>query len=96
MGCGIETIFDLMDTGDDNEMQKVNDKILLKEIFRRLGHNFYENGQDPEIPKTDSEIAADALLETLYNMGFDEGVHYSREDYVNDDGCWECKFEILM
>lgn len=71
----------------------MDDKTLLKELFRRLGDNFFENNRNPEEPVTDSQVAADALQETLFNMGFDEGIHYKRIESCND-GVWECKFSI--
>lgn len=39
---------------------------------------------------TDSEVAADALEETLFNMGLDNT--YERVDGINSDGIWEAKF----
>lgn len=73
----------------------MSDKILIEEIFKRLGDNFYENGkpffQDEKLCAiTDSETAADALEETLFNLGLDG--EYKRINYTNPDGIWECKF----
>lgn len=74
----------------------MDDKILLKEIFKRLGQNFYDNRRNVEVPETDSIVAAEALQETLYNMSFDEGIHYSMIESLDGNGCGECKFNILM
>lgn len=69
----------------------MNDKELIMEIFKRLDDNFYDL-DDPMVAETDSEIAADALVETLFNIGLDD--LYKRTDGVNKDGCWFARFEV--
>ena len=69
----------------------MNDRELIMEIFKRLDDNFYDL-DDPMVVETDSEIAADALAETLFNIGLDD--LYEREDSVDGDGCWFAKFVV--
>ncbi len=81
----------------EREDNKMSDKILIEELFKRLGDNFYDNGkpfyhEGKLCAITDSEAAADALEETLFNLGLDG--EYKRINYVNSDGIWECKFII--
>lgn len=49
---------------------------------------YYHNGRLCAI--TDSEVAADALEETLFNMGLDDT--YERISGVNKSGLWEARF----
>lgn len=69
----------------------MNDKELIMEIFKRLDDNFCDL-DNPMVAETDSEIAADALVETLFNTGLDDLCE--RKDNVNADGCWIARFEV--
>lgn len=68
----------------------MSDRELIMEIFKRLDDNFFDLGS-PLFAKTESEIAADALTETLFNMGLD-GL-YEREDVVKE-GVWYAFFKV--
>ena len=69
----------------------MSDKKLIMEIFKRLENNFYLL-EDSTMAETDSEIAADALDETLFNIGLDN--LYEREDGVDGNGCWYARFVV--
>ena len=69
----------------------MSDKKLIMEIFKRLENNFYLL-EDSTMAETDSEIAADALAETLFNIGLDN--LYKREDGVDGNGCWYARFVV--
>jgi hypothetical protein len=76
----------------------MTDRILIEEILKRLGDNFYESKKpyyhDGKLCAiTDSETAADALDETLFNMGLDGT--YERINSVNSDGIWEVSFVVI-
>lgn len=48
---------------------------LLHCILLNIGENFYRSGEGDDgkaFALTESEVAADALLDTLYNLGFEE------------------------
>lgn len=73
----------------------MDDKLLLEEILKRLGDNFYDankpyyhNGRLCAL--TNSEAAADALEETLFNIGLEDS--YERFNGVNNKGIWEARF----
>lgn len=70
----------------------MSDRELIMEIFKRLDDNFSDL-DNPLIAETDSEIAADALDETLFNMGLDDA--YKRTDCVNKEGFWYARFEVI-
>lgn len=71
----------------------MEDKEFLIEIFKRLSGNFYEkNIHGTPCVLTYSEVAADALEETLLNLGL--GSTYERVDKVNDNGNWEARFIV--
>lgn len=78
----------LMKNGEKNSM---SDRELIMEIFKRLDDNFSDL-DNPMVAETDSEIAADALVETLYNIGLDD--MYTRSDGVNEYGIWTAIFEV--
>lgn len=74
---------------------KMTDETLIENIFSRLGGNFYEkekpyyiNGRLAAI--TDSEVAAESLNETLFNMGLDRMYDVVRKP--NSDGLQEIIF----
>ena len=67
----------------------MSDRTLITEIFARLGDKFLNRGTTAE---TDSEVAADALEETLYNIGLSNLCE--RTDGIDKSGCWYAKFEI--
>ncbi len=70
----------------------MSDKELIMEIFKRLDNNF-DNLDDPTLAITDSEVAADALEETLYNIGLD---HMYTEDCTADEyGCELWHFKVI-
>lgn len=69
----------------------MNDKELIMEIFKRLDDNFCDL-DNQMLAETDSEIAADALAETLFNIGLDN--LYKREDGVDGNGCWYARFVV--
>lgn len=69
----------------------MNDKELIMEIFKRLDDNFYDL-DNPMVAETDSEIAADALAETLFNIGLED--LYEREDSIDVNGCWFARFVV--
>ena len=69
----------------------MSDRKLIMEIFKRLGNNFYLL-EDSTMAETDSEIVADALAETLFNIGLDN--LYEREDGVDCNGCWYARFVV--
>lgn len=73
---------------------------LLHCILLNIGENFYYSGESENgkaFAITDSEVAADALLETLYNLGFEEEGNpdttepdYRREEvFVNGFMCYK-------
>lgn len=73
----------------------MDDKLLIEEILKRLGDNFYDgnkpyyyNGKICAV--TDSETVSDALTETLFNLGLDDA--YERFDEKNKNGDWEAIF----
>ena len=75
----------------------MTDQILINEIFTSLGDNFYDtkkpyyhNGRLCAI--TDSETAADALEETLFNLALDG--FYEKIAELNEYGINEYKFVI--
>lgn len=76
----------------------VDRESLLHMIISNLGENWYESGVDENgkaYSKTDSEVAMKGLLETLFNLGYEE--YYEIEerdqlgeikpDYRFEDGC---------
>lgn len=80
---------------------------LLSMIMSCLYNNFLTSGIDDNgraYAETDSEIAADALEEVLYDLGYmkleDTSVeeseirHYSRKDVV-ENGAWKAVFKEL-
>ena len=80
---------------------------LLSMILSCLDYNFITSGIDDNgkaFAETDSEIAADALEEILYDIGYikleddsfgeDEPRQYSRNDIV-EDGAWRAVFKEL-
>ena len=80
---------------------------LLSMIMSCLYNNFLTSGVDDNgraYAETDSEIAADALEEVLYDLGYmkleDTSVeeseirHYSRKDVV-ENGAWKAVFKEL-
>ena len=80
---------------------------LLSMIMSCLYNNFLTSGIDNNgkaYAETDSEIAADALKEVLYDLGYmkleDTSVeeseirHYSRKDVV-ENGAWKAVFKEL-
>ena len=69
----------------------MSDKELMMEIFKRLGYNFV-NLNSPIIAMTDSEVASDALEETLFNIGLD-GL-YEKIDTIDSYGIWYAKFNV--
>lgn len=69
----------------------MSDRELIMEIFKRLDENFYDL-DDTMVAETDSEIAADALDETLFNIGLED--LYEREDSVDGNGCWFARFVV--
>lgn len=88
---------------------KVHRKSFLNEILLNLCENFCDSGYyDFENKKayaeTDSEIAADALEEVLYDLGYikledtsvkeSETRHYSRTDVI-ENGAWKAVFKEL-
>jgi hypothetical protein len=69
----------------------MSDRELIMEIFKRLDDNF-DNLDDPTLAVTDSEVAADALEETLYNIGLD---HMCTKEYkVDENGCEVWSFKV--
>ena len=69
----------------------MTDRELIMEIFKRLDDGFTDL-DNPMVAETDSEIAADALAETLFNIGLDN--LYEREDGVDGNGCWYARFVV--
>lgn len=69
----------------------LTDKALIGNIFQRLADNFM-NLNNPMMAMTDSEVAADSLAETLYNIGLDS--EYERVDGIDENGIWYAKFEV--
>lgn len=80
---------------------------LLSMIMSCLYNNFLTSGIDDNgkaYAETDSKIAADALEEVLYDLGYmkleDTSVeeseirHYSRKDVV-ENGAWKAVFKEL-
>lgn len=80
---------------------------LLSTIMSCLYNNFITSGIDDNgkaYAKTDSEIAADALEEVLYDLGYmkledtsmeeSEIRHYSRKDVI-ENGAWVAVFKEL-
>ena len=80
---------------------------LLSMIMFSLYNNFIISGIDENgkaYAETDSEIAADALEEVLYDLGYmkledtsmeeSEIRHYSRKDIV-ENGAWKAVFKEL-
>lgn len=80
---------------------------LLSMIMSCLYNNFLTSGIDDNgkaYAETDSEIAADAFKEVLYDLGYmkleDTSVeeseirHYSRKDVV-ENGAWKAVFKEL-
>ena len=49
-------------------------------------------GQSNRKAVTESEAAADALGETLYNIGLED--LYDREDALDDEGHWIARFTL--
>ena len=45
------------------------------------------------LAKTDSEVAADALEETLYNIGLDS--MYAKESQIDENGCEVWCFKVV-
>lgn len=68
----------------------MSDRELIMEIFKRLNENF-DNLCSPYFAETDSEIAADALQETLFNIGLDD--FYERKDDVFHE-IWIARFMV--
>ena len=79
----------------------MNKKKLLHIIMSRLGENWCEsmvNKDGKACAWTDSEVAANALTEILYDLGCEElhasdsnSPDYRRDDSVVD-GCWRASF----
>lgn len=80
---------------------------LLSMIMSCLYNNFLTSGigdNKKAYAETDSEIAADALEEVLYDLGYmkledtsmeeSETRHYSRKDVV-ENGAWKAVFKEL-
>ena len=70
----------------------MSDKELIMEIFKRFDDVSFNSG-NPMVAETDSEVAADALTETLYNIGLMDVVCY-RTDGEDEKGHWIARFEI--
>ena len=70
----------------------MKNKKLIKEIFKRLEGNF-PCLSSPKYAQTGSEIAADALRETLYNIGLD-GLYVFRVG-LDDLGLWTAYFKVV-
>ena len=73
-------------------------KQLLHTISSNVGENWYESGIDKNgkaYAETDSEIAMKSLLETLFNLGFNEFYELDecrqlngiKADYIFCDKC---------
>lgn len=88
---------------------KVHRKSFLNEILLNLCENFCDSGyydfdNKKAYAETDSEIAADALEEVLYDLGYikledtsveeSETRHYSRTDII-ENGAWKAVFKEL-
>ena len=71
---------------------KMKNKKLIKEIFKRLEGNF-PCLSSPKYAQTGSEIAADSLRETLYNIGLD-GLYVFRVG-LDDLGLWTAYFKVV-
>lgn len=82
----------------------MNKKKLMHILMRSLKENWCSVGIDKNgkaYAWTDSEIAADALTEILYDIGLEEyhdpdakNPDYRRDDIVID-GCWRASFDEL-
>lgn len=70
----------------------MKNKKLIKEIFKRLEDNF-PYLCCPTYTQTGSEIAADALRETLHNIGLD-GLYVFRVG-LDDLGLWTAYFKVV-
>lgn len=70
----------------------MSDRELIMEIFKRLDDNF-DDLDDPTLAITDSVIAADALEETLYNVGLDN--MYTKDRKVDDEGYELWYFKVI-
>lgn len=70
----------------------MSDRELIMEIFKRLDDNF-DDLDDPTLAITDSAIAADALEETLYNVGLDN--MYTKDRKVDDEGYELWYFKVI-
>ena len=88
---------------------RINRKSFLNEILLKLCENFCDSGyydfdNKKAYAETDSEIAADALEEVLYDLGYmkledtsmeeSETRHYSRKDVI-ENGAWKAVFKEL-
>ena len=73
-------------------LKKMSDRELIMEIFKRLDDNF-DDLDDPTLAITDSAIAADALEETLYNVGLDN--MYTKDRKVDDEGYELWYFKVI-
>lgn len=86
-------------------MKALNNRTeILYWIFRSLDGNFIETGiaeDGKPYAITDSEVAADSLHETLYNLGFVEknddnsDGDYYRTQSLDKDGFCEMKFVAM-
>lgn len=70
----------------------MSDRELIMEIFKRLDDNF-DDLDDPTLAITDSVIAADALEETLYNVGLDN--MYTKDCKVDEYGYELWYFKVI-
>lgn len=70
----------------------MSDRELIMEIFKRLDDNF-DDLDDPTLAITDSAIAADALEETLYNVGLDN--MYTKDRKVDEQGYELWYFKVI-
>lgn len=73
-------------------LKKMSDRELIMEIFKRLDDNF-DDLDDPTLAITDSAIAADALEETLYNVGLDN--MYTKDRKVDEQGYELWYFKVI-
>lgn len=73
-------------------LKKMSDRELIMEIFKRLDDNF-DDLDDPTLAITDSVIAADALEETLYNVGLDN--MYTKDCKVDEYGYELWYFKVI-
>lgn len=68
----------------------MSDKELLEEIFKKLGGNFICSNDNSAVTK--SEVASNAFIETLFNIGLYEKV--DKKEVINENGSKEFIFTI--